>query len=425
MSSGSGSGGRTSRVVEHTYRDFSLYLQQRGQVDKHKKVGANFPAKLHQMLSDSHFSNIIVWMPHGRAWRIEDKERLMDGIHKYFALKRFHSFIRQLSGWGFKRLHQPGLDHGCYYHECFLRGIPLLTWLMRRVPTNTGKSVPHIEGEPDFYAISELYPLPPISPPGHFEKIPAPVQIATSARSATARTTPITEPMTSGAPFWMNVAASTSGLYSHSANQPPTFQRATAMTSSMSHVQLGSHGTLQNSTLPSGEESTSSSAQGLNQHAHNQYQSPLFPYLTTTPIDGERNNMMNCPSHAQPDLTSSEQHPSTNYSLPAPSYYNYYQYPYHNDNSISYHHTVHYHHPWQHYSYCNLSSEGGSLPEFFAPPFNSYDAPLHVDGYSHISPAGHLEHRLSSFSVSSLLVEERQDQIKEQSPQVEDKVRGK
>ena len=369
--------------------------------------------------------------PHGRAWRIEDKERLMDGIHKYFALKRFHSFIRQLSGWGFKRLHRPGPDHGCYYHECFLRGIPLLTWLMRRVPTNTGKSVPHIEGEPDFYAISELYPLPPISPPGHFEKIPAPVQIANSARSATARTTPSTEPMTSGAPFWMNVAASASGLYSHSVNQPPTIQRATAMTSSMSHVQLGSHGTLQNSTLPSGEESmpirgltceevgvvefeqgvtnskqvsfgvgredegravreennesssssplrsnrysteciaTSSSAQGHNQHAHNQYQSPLFPYLTTTPIDGERNNMMNCPSHAQPDLTSSEQHPSTNYSLPAPSYYNYYQYPYHNDNSISYHHPVHYHHPWQHYSYCNLSSEGGSLPEFFAPP---------------------------------------------------------
>jgi hypothetical protein len=62
MSSGSGSGGRTSRVVDHTYRDFSLYLQQMGQVDKHKKVEANFPAKLHQMLSDPHFSNIIVWM---------------------------------------------------------------------------------------------------------------------------------------------------------------------------------------------------------------------------------------------------------------------------------------------------------------------------------------------------------------------------
>jgi hypothetical protein len=175
---------------------------------------------------------------------------------------------------------------------------------------------------------------------------------------------------------------------------------------------------------------TSSSAQGHNQHSHNQYQSPLFPYLTTTPIDGERNNMMNCPSHAQPDLTSSEQHPSTNYTIPAPSYYNYYQYPNHNHNSIRYHHPVHYHQPWQHYSFCNLSSEGGRLQEFYAPPSNTYDAnPLNVDGgYSHVFPDGHLEHRLSSFSVSSLLVEERQDvkeQEHDQSPQVEDRVKGK
>ncbi len=112
-----------------------------------------------------------------------DKELLVSKIHKYFALKRFHSFIRQLSGWGFKRLHQPGPDHGCYYHECFLRGIPRLTWLMRRVQTKRGKPVPNIEGEPDFYGIAMMYPLIPAFTYGHDQYIS---QAARPAVSATA-----------------------------------------------------------------------------------------------------------------------------------------------------------------------------------------------------------------------------------------------
>lgn len=45
------------------YRDFSLYLQENGnQVERHKKAEANFPAKLHHMLSDPQFSDSIVWM---------------------------------------------------------------------------------------------------------------------------------------------------------------------------------------------------------------------------------------------------------------------------------------------------------------------------------------------------------------------------
>ena len=45
------------------YRDFSFHLQDNGyQVERHKKAEANFPAKLHQMLSDPRVSNSIVWM---------------------------------------------------------------------------------------------------------------------------------------------------------------------------------------------------------------------------------------------------------------------------------------------------------------------------------------------------------------------------
>ena len=79
----------------------------------------------------------------------------------YFVATQFKSITRQLGGWGFKRLHQPGADFGCYYHECCLRGLSRLTWLMRRVPLNHSKNSPSTtDREPDLYRISSMYPLP-------------------------------------------------------------------------------------------------------------------------------------------------------------------------------------------------------------------------------------------------------------------------
>ena len=60
-------------------------------------------------------------------------------IPRYFVQSKYESFTRQLSGWGFKRLHQAGNDHNSYYHECFLRDMPELTCLIRRLPPNLGK----------------------------------------------------------------------------------------------------------------------------------------------------------------------------------------------------------------------------------------------------------------------------------------------
>lgn len=48
--------------VDHTYRDFSLYLHEGGRVVKHKKYGANFPARLHKLLAIPEYSHAIVWM---------------------------------------------------------------------------------------------------------------------------------------------------------------------------------------------------------------------------------------------------------------------------------------------------------------------------------------------------------------------------
>jgi hypothetical protein len=48
--------------VDHSYHDFSRYIQQGGEVPKHKKAGSNFPARLHHMLADPNNSHIIAWM---------------------------------------------------------------------------------------------------------------------------------------------------------------------------------------------------------------------------------------------------------------------------------------------------------------------------------------------------------------------------
>lgn len=150
----------SQQLVDHTYYDFSLFMEKGGQLPNQKKSGNNFPSNLHRILSDENFSDIITWMPHGRTLKILDKRLLLSTvIPTYFGQTRFESFTRQLSNWGFKRLHQSGPDSGCYYHQCFLRGLPPLTALMNRKPRK--KLAPNPESEPDFYLISNLHPLPP------------------------------------------------------------------------------------------------------------------------------------------------------------------------------------------------------------------------------------------------------------------------
>mmetsp|Transcript_394 Transcript_394/g.906 ORF Transcript_394/g.906 Transcript_394/m.906 type:complete len:413 (-) Transcript_394:311-1549(-) len=164
-----------ARRVDHTYREYSNLHPS--ELPIRKKAPTTFPSKLHQILSSSAYTHILSWMPHGRAWKIHNKELLVrEVISEYFVQSKFESFSRQLNGWGFKRLHQSGNDHTAYYHECFLRGLPHLTVLMSRVTSNLGKQIPHVEEEPNFYEIDKQFPLstPPVMPyHGHYNYSPA------------------------------------------------------------------------------------------------------------------------------------------------------------------------------------------------------------------------------------------------------------
>ncbi|KAL7464610.1 hypothetical protein ACHAXS_004947, partial [Conticribra weissflogii] len=158
------------RRVNHTYRDYSRYrIEHIQHIDLNhnpqgsdlssfvtsKRESSSFPAKLHRILSNPEYSHIISWMPHGRAWKLHNKHSFLnDVVPSYFSQTKYESFTRQLTGWGFKKLHQSGPDFGAYYHECFLRGLPHLTVMMKRVEGNQGKTIPDAEGEPNFYEMA-------------------------------------------------------------------------------------------------------------------------------------------------------------------------------------------------------------------------------------------------------------------------------
>jgi len=159
QSSASSSNRAPPRRIDHTYRDYSNFPTEDLPV---LKAPTNFPSKLHHILSDPEYQHVISWMPHGRAWKIHNKDLLVsEVVPKYFVQSKYQSFARQLNGWGFKRLQQAGNDFNAYYHECFLRGMPQLAVLMKRVTPNQGRLLPHVEGEPNFYEIDKHFRLPP------------------------------------------------------------------------------------------------------------------------------------------------------------------------------------------------------------------------------------------------------------------------
>ncbi len=92
-------------IIDHTYTDYSTYQIAHQNVPSPQQ-GSNidtFPRKLHYILSRPDYRHIISWMPHGRAWKILDKELLVSVVCKeQFKHEKFESFNRQVNGWGFK-----------------------------------------------------------------------------------------------------------------------------------------------------------------------------------------------------------------------------------------------------------------------------------------------------------------------------------
>lgn len=83
---------------------------------------ATFPAALFDILADPNLDDVIAWLPHGRSWKIHDMTKFNESVlSSYFNQSKYTSFVRQVNGWGFRRV-TVGTEANTYYHELFLRG---------------------------------------------------------------------------------------------------------------------------------------------------------------------------------------------------------------------------------------------------------------------------------------------------------------
>jgi hypothetical protein len=149
-------------LVPAPYRDYSRVPPERTAFQRNSKEPAQtFPMKLHEILTNPEFEDIISWLPHGRAWRIVRHKAFEERvIPLYFRHGRYSSFARQVNGWGFRRITH-GTDYNSYYHEMFLRGLPHLCEKMKRLASKDEARVKNEDAPtPDFYALSRDHPLP-------------------------------------------------------------------------------------------------------------------------------------------------------------------------------------------------------------------------------------------------------------------------
>jgi hypothetical protein len=93
-----------SNIIDHSYEDFAnTPLINGALIDGTTPRTSNFPAKLHEIMSNPEYEHIIEWMPHGRSWRVKNKELLESVVLKeHFTHSNFESFNRQVNLWGFK-----------------------------------------------------------------------------------------------------------------------------------------------------------------------------------------------------------------------------------------------------------------------------------------------------------------------------------
>mmetsp|Transcript_14442 Transcript_14442/g.31657 ORF Transcript_14442/g.31657 Transcript_14442/m.31657 type:complete len:545 (+) Transcript_14442:174-1808(+) len=153
-------------VTTYVYRDFANVAPP---ADGIKEAHPNslqarkLPAMLSSMLSDADLTSCIQWQPHGRSWRIINRDvYTAKALPAYFGHENYASFVRVVNAWGFRRIVR-GPDRDSYYHELFLRGRPDLHVRMKRLSSDHRKTPQNKEDKcPDFDELSKTSPLPQV-----------------------------------------------------------------------------------------------------------------------------------------------------------------------------------------------------------------------------------------------------------------------
>ena len=106
--------------VYHDYSMIKIVKNPENSISKPcatKEKNLSFPRKLHLILSNLKFQDIVTWLPNGCSWRVLDQKKFVEEVIPcYFRHRNFASFMRQVNGWGFCRINK-GTDRSSYYHK--------------------------------------------------------------------------------------------------------------------------------------------------------------------------------------------------------------------------------------------------------------------------------------------------------------------
>lgn len=148
-------------VIQHDYHDHSTEDETscKKRIVSRGGVTTPFPMKLFSMLEhidevDQDLSDVISWLPHGRAFKVHKPKKFADTVlPRFFHQNKYASFQRQLNLYGFSRITRKGADRGSYYHEYFLRGKKFLCNSIHRfkVKGTGARRSSNPDAEPDFY----------------------------------------------------------------------------------------------------------------------------------------------------------------------------------------------------------------------------------------------------------------------------------
>jgi hypothetical protein len=100
----------------------------------------SFAEHLMTVLNDEANSDVLSWMPDGKAFTITNHKKFtMNFMPKLFNIRNMSSFVRKLCRWGFQRVHEKETRNSdIFKHPFFVRGDPALVKKCKCVGRVTG-----------------------------------------------------------------------------------------------------------------------------------------------------------------------------------------------------------------------------------------------------------------------------------------------
>jgi hypothetical protein len=134
-------------------------------VDLDKK--GSFVEELMGLLDDDTYSNVVTWMPDGKAFTIVNPKRFTSvEMPAVFNIRNMSSFVRKLTRWGFTRAHDKAtMNSDIFMHKDFQRGNREAMSQIKCSVGRPGSTTPSRPRVPPAAVIAAKPSLAPVRPP--------------------------------------------------------------------------------------------------------------------------------------------------------------------------------------------------------------------------------------------------------------------